>query len=319
MVAFRNILVPVDSSETSRGAAAFAMALAKRFGASLVFAHSVDLAGAVSVCATPYNVPDVEPIFQALEDESKNCLDDAVARARAAGLAASVVELAGPPAGAILDALHDRSFDAIVMGTHGRSGASRFFLGSTAEGVLRGADVPVFIVPAGAVTRAADASAFESIEVALDSSEPSAAALQCALDIAVPGKTTVLVTHVVSVHEVYGMLGAHRKSAPVALAEERDDARALIDAAADLARDLGFPAEAVLLDGPPAQRILQLAGSHGVDLLVLGTHGRRGFERMILGSIAEGVLRGAKVPVLVVPGSAAAAIASDVDVLQPAR
>ncbi len=67
------------------------------------------------------------------------------------------------------------------------------------------------------------------------------------------------------------------------------------------ARRAGLPAEAVLLEGDPVKEIIHHARDGNADLIVLGTHGRSGFERLMLGSVAERVLRLAPCPVLTVP------------------
>ena len=60
--------------------------------------------------------------------------------------------------------------------------------------------------------------------------------------------------------------------------------------------------ETAILDGSPADQILAYASAHAIDLIVMGTHGRSGFSRVLLGSVAERVTRMAKCPVLTVPG-----------------
>jgi nucleotide-binding universal stress UspA family protein len=288
MKGIREVLVPVDGSETSSTAVGFAIGLAKYVGAGIVFCHSVDTTGVISGSANPYGHLDVEPILEALEKQCAAYLRDAVARATAAGVRASAVQLAGSPVGAILAFLQDRPTGAIVMGTHGSTGISRFFLGSTAEGLVRRAGTPVFVVPPGAKTPCSDGSPFGSIEVAFDGSEAAKAALHMALDLAKPGATKLFVTHAVGPNP-----------------EEREAAEALADAAVFRARAAGIAAQALISEGAPARRVLELAQSHGAQLIAIGARGRRGIGRVLLGSVAEAVLRGAFVPVLVVPGASA--------------
>jgi nucleotide-binding universal stress UspA family protein len=74
----------------------------------------------------------------------------------------------------------------------------------------------------------------------------------------------------------------------------------------------------VVPDGPVAQAILDAAERYGADLIVMGTHGRTGLQRVLLGSVAEAVLRRAPVPVVVVPARAARAAEPAVGSLEPA-
>ncbi len=77
--------------------------------------------------------------------------------------------------------------------------------------------------------------------------------------------------------------------------------RAQLEGFLEPARRLHVPYETVVETGEPVDTILRVADDHAVDLIVLGTHGRGGFERMILGSVTEKVLRKARCPVLTVP------------------
>lgn len=126
-LAIRRILFPTDFSEASRRAGETALALARHFGARLVVLHVIP------------PVTDPEPRRAAL-------------RSLAAELAADVpVEtetVAGVPARQIAASASRHRIDLIVMGTHGRTGASHALLGSVAEAVLRRAPCPVLTVPA---------------------------------------------------------------------------------------------------------------------------------------------------------------------------
>lgn len=85
---------------------------------------------------------------------------------------------------------------------------------------------------------------------------------------------------------------------------ETDVTQLLADAAAKAAPDV--PVTVAATGGDPAQEILRYAARHPIDLIVLGTHGRTGLSRILLGSVAERVLRGARCPVLVVPAASVA-------------
>lgn len=88
--------------------------------------------------------------------------------------------------------------------------------------------------------------------------------------------------------------------------EQRERAAADLAAARDRARASGVPADTSLRGGHPAREILDIARNQAVDMVVIGTHGRGGVEHLLLGSVAEKVLRKAPCPVLVVPPAAAA-------------
>jgi nucleotide-binding universal stress UspA family protein len=296
----RRILVPVDRSEPSAHAIDLSLRLAKHAGAEIVFCHAVDLTGAVTELTNPYAAAGVAPILGALEDESKSLLASASARATDSGVPSSTLALTGPPARAILDLLRDQSIDAVVMGTRGRRGASRFFLGSTAEGVIRDTEAPVFVIPPSAKLPVEGAQTFSRILVALDDSAPAQRALECALDLAEPGKTSIVIAHAVDISRIYETAAFHDNDRGVALGREWEAGRALLAMAQTRAKDCGIAAETVVVEGGPSDTMLELARTRHADLIALGTHGRRGLDKMLLGSVAEGVLRTAPVPVLVV-------------------
>ena len=86
--------------------------------------------------------------------------------------------------------------------------------------------------------------------------------------------------------------------------DQRRHAEHELGAARERARAAGVPVDAAVLGGYPAREILAFADEQGVDLIVLGSHGRGGVEHLLLGSVAEKVLRKAPCPVLVVPATA---------------
>lgn len=140
------ILFATDLSPASDRAFEEARRLAREFGAELLIAHAYD---PVSVQALGY-----VPAFAYLEWEDEfrasleSKLDPLVASARQEGIEARSLVLAGRPEEAIVDAADREAAGMILMGTHGRTGASRFFLGSVASRVIAAASCPVMTVRA---------------------------------------------------------------------------------------------------------------------------------------------------------------------------
>jgi nucleotide-binding universal stress UspA family protein len=294
-----NVLVAIDGTDVSEGAVRFAVRLAKRAGASLSFCNAVDLPGIIAPVGQPYAFVDVAQLMDELEAGSKSILSAAAEAAKAAGVATATRELSGAAPRAILDEVPASHADAIVMGTHGYEGAARFFLGSTAESVLREASIPVFIVPAGAKP-GAPADPLLRIAVAVDASDSAAAALELAVELAKADSARLSIVHSISHDDDKLLAGEKNFAAMSAGASRRDAAEAVLSAAAKRARDRGVEAETVLLESESAAGILDFVANHEVDLLAMGTHGRRGLHRLFLGSVAEGVVRHSSVPVVVV-------------------
>jgi len=141
---FNHLVVPVDGSEPSNKTVSLAIEIAKNQKASIVFCHAIDevsmirAAGAAGV--------DWQPGVEDLRGEGKRVLDAAMRQADQAGLEAHAVMSDRAPVDAILDVVKDHAANLIVMGTHGRRGFSRAWLGSVTEGVLRHAHIPMLIV-----------------------------------------------------------------------------------------------------------------------------------------------------------------------------
>ncbi len=120
---------------------------------------------------------------------------------------------------------------------------------------------------------------------------------------------TVVLLHVYAV-PIYNFPDGALLSTANLAAELSNAAQLGLDRAALEFGTRGVQVVPVLREGSAEDEILAVAEEQGVDLIVVGTHGRRGLTRALLGSVSESVLRDAKVPVLVVPHAAAAAAAT---------
>lgn len=138
----RKILVPIDFSESSRAALREASRFAKGTDAELLLLY-VDEFPARPVGELPY-LP--KHVVTEHAEAVKRELDAFVAQAAQLGWRAQTLVASGEVHNAILDAAADMRADLIVMGTHGRSGASRLVLGSVAERIVRTSPVPVLVV-----------------------------------------------------------------------------------------------------------------------------------------------------------------------------
>jgi nucleotide-binding universal stress UspA family protein len=149
-------------------------------------------------------------------------------------------------------------------------------------------------------------SKVKNVLVAIDFSEGSRAALDYAAGLAHRFGARLTALHVTPPYATYDPLPAFASPAPLDPEGQRlsqEDLRRFVTPP-----ESGHPlAEVLVRDGDPADEILAHAASSGVDLIVLGTHGRRGFERWILGSVTERVARKADRSVLAVPAAARAA------------
>lgn len=141
---FKEILVAIDDSDQASAALELAIGLAKTIGSSLTLIHVLDPAN-VAATAGAGAGSTIEIELDELQTAGRALLDEAAARVRTAGLSVTPVLRDGVPPATILDTAKRSECDLIVMGTHGRTGVARLFIGSTAEAVLRAATIPVLV------------------------------------------------------------------------------------------------------------------------------------------------------------------------------
>jgi nucleotide-binding universal stress UspA family protein len=144
---------------------------------------------------------------------------------------------------------------------------------------------------------------WKSICCPVDFSDASGAALQVAADLARRTGAALTLLHAYPVPG-YTFPDGSVVASPRMLQELADQAARHLAEWQQKARDLGAPSvSGETLVGEPAKEIVAFSQGHGVDLLVLGTHGRTGLEHALMGSVAERVVRRARCPVLTVhPG-----------------
>ncbi|MFP4228656.1 MAG: universal stress protein [Salinivenus sp.] len=199
----------------------------------------------------------------------------------------------GAAADEIVGYAEDRSVDLVVMGTHGQRGLRRLFVGSVTEAVVRSAPCPVFTVRAGH----ASPLNVRNILAPVDFSEGSTLAVRHARELALTYGAQITLLHAVEeavYPSAYGVEPAPLPSSKIVRRVEKS--------LAALARDeIGY--EHVVVEarvGHAASVTLDYVEEHDVDLIAIATHGRTGWERMLLGSVTERVVRRANRPVFVV-------------------
>lgn len=224
------------------------------------------------------------------------------------GVKAKAIAREGLPADVILEAARDERATHIAMATHGRSGIGRFLMGSVAEAVMRESPVPVFALrpfwnyEVLAAARVEDLPV-KNVLVPLDGSSLSLAVIPHAVEIARKfGARLVLLRAVLpGAAAPHARAGAGQEEVAEKFSDVDQARRALEDIAAEI-RALGVEVGTVVDQDEPAKAILDTVRFHAIDLVAMTTHGRTGLTRLVVGSVAETVLRDAKVPLLVVRG-----------------
>jgi nucleotide-binding universal stress UspA family protein len=279
---YDRILFPTDGSDAAERALDLAVAVADAHGAELHVLYVADT-----------NQPSLSrvqgQVVDALEGEGDRIVEDAGSSARNAGVDVTTEVVQGGPSQTILDYVDARDVDLVVMGTRGDRDVERLLLGSVTERVVRSSPVPVLAVPPDSDRTYPP----ESVLVGSDGSDGSDAALEASIGIADRAGATL---HVVSVLEE-SLLGIDVRSA--AVAEERQRrTETILARARERANEAGITVETALEEGGAVDELDGYAAEHGVDLVVVGTHGRTGIDRRLIGSVTEDLLRTADVPVL---------------------
>jgi nucleotide-binding universal stress UspA family protein len=293
----RNVLVPTDFSPPSLEAIQFALPLIKRFGADLhlghVFASDYPITALV---AMPLVLPEVE-INQSVRRHLKSVAKKYSIELRRENLHA----LKGRPFEEICRLARRISIDLIVIATRGNTGFKHLLLGSTAERVVRYSPCPVLVVRPSTAKARNRQLGFKKILVPMDFSECSMKGLAYAKNVASQFRSRLVLLN--SVHFEYYVASDEygRFDLPQLTQHAEIFAR-------DQMRDLfektdwnGLEVETSLQTGHPGQQICEHARDTDVDLIVTSTHGTTGFKHLLLGSVAEYVVRHAHCPVLVVP------------------
>jgi nucleotide-binding universal stress UspA family protein len=145
----------------------------------------------------------------------------------------------------------------------------------------------------------------QTIVVATDFSEVSNHAIEYAVDLAKQVHGRVVILHAYEI-PVYGFPDGVLIAPPDVATRLGDVARNALDATVAKYSSSGVPVKGVLRVGPPVDEVERVADEEHGDLIVVGTHGRRGLSRALLGSVAENVIRTSKIPVLAIHAAKAA-------------
>jgi nucleotide-binding universal stress UspA family protein len=316
-VMFKKILVPLDQSSLAEQALGPAQAIAQASGGEigLVLAHRLaPYDGSLAPSWSEARDPEEAVYIRRIADEV----------ARGARLVVGGTVATGKPVDAICRRAHEIGADLIVMTSHGRTGFSRAWLGSVADGVIRNVSTPVLMLRAVDDTKALGHGhampLFHRILVPLDGSSTSSAVLPAAAAMARCSGATLVLLRVVAPVPIYivdPQVPAYPTSIPdpEATKQAADEAEeALASLAANVEHEYSVKAQTVVEIAPDAARtILAVAKAREADLIAMTTHGR-GASRVVLGSVADKVLRGAHLPMLLyhptAPGVAAPAHAT---------
>lgn len=293
MTPIKRLLLATDFSDWARRAEHYACSLAASWQIPLTI---------MTVLEFP---PGMDPEYALNKhyltermDEASFRLADFKSRAILRGIEATTRIATGIPSDEVVAATRAEDTDLLIVGTRGASGLAHVLLGSTAERLIRTAPCPVLAVR----TPDRDVSVEQGISLhrilaPTDFSKCSLEAMEFSALVAVQSKAAMELLHVLEPVS-YGIdftLGNTQEREQ----QRRRMSEGLEGLAADLSK-AGIAVNTRLRGGVPATTILEEAQISSSDLIVMGTHGRRGLSHLVAGSVTEAVLRLGQCPVLAV-------------------
>jgi nucleotide-binding universal stress UspA family protein len=263
------LLLSTDGSEFSEGAVREAIGLAKTCKSKLF---------AVSVVETNTEFEALAPdLVEKAEKETRALLESIKEKAKKEGVDCETIAHEGEePYRFVVEEAAKRQAEMIIMGRRGRTGLKRLMMGSVTAKVIGHAPCKVLVVPKAAKVE------YKNILIATDGSKYSEAAVREAIGIAKKCGSKVAAVCVATSDAV------------------ADLAKKNVDKVAALGKAEGVAVEAILGTGVPYETIIETAKKRGADLIVVGTHGRKAIERLLMGKVAERVVGHADCAVLVV-------------------
>ena len=284
---FKKIVVGTDFSPASDTAVAQAMHIARHTGAELLLVHAGSLPAAAA--DVPESVSSSLEEFDTLVREAasadKNALEQLRERLSGQGVEVSHALVDGFPDVAVCEAAQHSQADVIITGTHGRSGVKRFLLGSVAERVVRVADRSVMVS-----RNDAGRGGFKKILIPIDFSDLAMHAIEVGMELASDDAEIELL----HCWQLPPQGTSHRATEavlrPILQAISTDVEKRGAEVAGKYAgesRTIRFRS----VRDAPAQGIQDRLADEDFELIVMGSHGRRGIRRFLLGSVAEATLR----------------------------
>ncbi len=289
MINYAKILVGVDGSEEGFNALRNALSLAKKINAEVMVLYVLPIGSEVSSALS---------LFIGMKDLFKKggekVLKEAQAIAEEEGVQVKVRLEEGEPYSKLVDILYAEDMDLLVVGKSGKGGVARALLGSTASRVIGSSPVDVLVVPKNTTLD------FRKILVPVDGSVYSEKAALKSLELATFFKSEVILLSVIEIlFELYETTSEIIKLVEHYKIETEEFMRKL----KNYFKEEGIKVKTLIEEGIVEEKILEACEKEGVNFIIMGSHGKRGLKRLLMGSVTEKVLTLGSLPVLVVKNS----------------
>ena len=286
----KHILLASDGSESSEGAVKEAIYLAKSCVAKLSVIYVLE--------TNPEFETEGLKFVEKMEHAAREHLELIRNEAAAQNVEVeAIVRRTDQPYKAIVEEAAKMKSDVIVMGRRGRTGLEKMLMGSVAAKVIGYAPCKVLVVPRFAMISC------KNILIATDGSKYSVAAATEAIGIAKRCKSNLIIITVVHTEALSSMspdTGYTQSQQETIAKQELQRAERNISGVKGLAEKEGIHAEGIIAEGRPFEVIVRAAMDRNIDLIVVGSHGRTGISKFLMGSVTERVIGHAGSAVLVV-------------------
>jgi nucleotide-binding universal stress UspA family protein len=300
MEMFEKILVPLDGSALAQAILPYVMVVAKGFHSRVILFH-------VAETALDHEAPEqktyADETMERIRPMAESYLAGVADELRREGIDVETKVVKGRAAAQILEHADKENVGLIAMSTHGRSGLARLVIGSGLDKILRVCEQPVLLVrPRDEGAGGEAAGRFSKIIVPLDGSNAAEAALPFAEALAKALGLEVILVQVIGVETTvhFGSVAADSWPVPSDVLQRLDVvASGYLKGLAKQLKDRGLTVQWEVLRGPAGPRIVEFARETPNSLVAMTTHGRSGFRRWVMGSVADKVVRHTGEPVLV--------------------
>ena len=295
---YRNILLPTDFSPCANAALHQAVTIAERFQGTVTMLHVVAIHESdpstvkALIAASSLSYDKIITTAEEMLHTKDGMIETPVLIER--------VLLRGiSPTSEILSYAAEHHPDLIVMGTHGRTGIRRLIMGSVAEKIIRLSESPVMTVRCGSDGKPQGYPNYRSILLPVDFSKASTNALWTASEIARKYGSILTLLHVTEAPEFTGYLESddldNEELSNIRIEEAENN---LADLLSEAPLD-GIEVYTRVIFGRPGRKIVEFAHKEDIDLIIIPSHGKSGFEKLLMGSNVNKVVHRADIPVLV--------------------
>lgn len=303
---YTKMLVPLDASELAAASFTYAKEIAARLALDVILLH---VHGAEERAPASPLEADIKHKAELVKRQSEEVREKIGIKPGGKAIQARGEVAIGSPAEQIIRCAAENNVDLILMATHGRSGVKRLVMGSVADKVLRASNVPVWLVRPGLPTEVVyEQWPGKTILVPLDGSELAETAfphIEALANQQGTGKVDVILLRICTrpmppPAADYTYTTLPEEYMQVELARRKQVARKYLAEIEGQLTGKAFAVRSEVLEGRPAEQIVEYANANPPNLIVMSTHARTGLQRLAHGSVATYVLQKANSPIVIV-------------------